>query len=131
MQTSCVLLTYRKQIRKLAEVRKSSSAHSEHKKRQIIEMVRDETEDKLREMDLADEEITGLLFPGGAAAAAQRAQLYTGPLTKVGGGRPDSSDSETGRKSTEGSRRRFVRQMSDSSVSELEESEAAEDDGLR
>ena len=112
-------------------MRKSSSAHSEHKKRQIIEMVRDETEDKLREMALADEEIIGLLFPRGAAAAAQRAQLYTGPLTKVGGGRPDSSDSETGRKSTEGSRRRFVRQMSDSSVSELEESEAAQDDGLR
>ena len=36
----------RKQIQKLAEVRKSSSAHSEHKKRQIIEMVRDETEEK-------------------------------------------------------------------------------------
>ena len=130
MQTSYVIHTYRKQIRKLAEVRKSSSAHSEHKKRQIIEMVRDETENKLREMAVADEEITGLLFPRGAAAA-QRAQLYTGPLTKVGGGRPDSSDSETGRKSTEGSRRRFVRQMSDSSVSELEESEAAQDDGLR
>ena len=126
-RTSRVLHTYRKQIRKLAEVRKSSSAHSEHKKRQIIEMVRDETEDKLREMALADEEITGLLFPRGAAAV----QLYTGPLTKVGGGRPDSSDSETGRKSTEGSRRRFVRQMSDSSVSLSDESEADQDDGLR
>ena len=100
------------------------------KEREVMNVERDETEDKLREMALADEEITGLLFPKGAAAA-QRAQLYTGPLTKVGGGRPDSSDSETGRKSTEGSRRRFVRQMSDSSVSLSDESEADQDDGLR
>ena len=63
-------------------MRKSSSAHSEHKKRQIIEMVRDETEDKLREMARADAEITGMLFPRGHIA--QRAQLYTDPLTKVG-----------------------------------------------
>ena len=63
-------------------MRKSSSAHSEHKKRQIIEMVRDETEEKLREMARADAEITELLFPRGIV---QRAELYTDPLTKVGG----------------------------------------------
>ena len=37
---------------------------------------------QLREMARADEEITGMLFPRGAAA--QRAELYTDPLTKVG-----------------------------------------------
>ena len=91
-------------------------------------MVRDETEEKLREMARVDAEITGLLFPRGAAV--QKAEMYTDPLTKVGSPalHEGSGSDRAGR--SEGARKQLIRQMSDS-ISVAGKSGETLDDGLR
>jgi hypothetical protein len=67
----------RKQLLKLEELRKTNSEHSEHKKRQIVEMVRDEASEKLKEMVKVDLQIQKLLFPKNFVA---KVELFTEPL---------------------------------------------------
>ena len=136
----------RKQIQKLAEVRKSSSAHSEHKKRQIIEMVRDDTEVKLEEMVRVDAQIQRMFFPRGLV---RRAEVFTGPLSKVSfrseivphwllllmcfsPPKEQDSGSEVAKKTPAVAvTKELARQMSDSMSAPPGKSKLVMDDGLR
>ena len=70
-------MSYRKQLQKLDELRKSNTQHSETKKRQIIEMVRDDVGSKIKGMVETDWKLQQMLLP---ADLANKVELYTEPL---------------------------------------------------